>query len=155
VPMHLRQVFASAAADFSLDGDVLTQRALAEFINEGHFTTCLKKARTELGARRRVLEGALRARLGDAMRAGGLKISGNAGGMQLTLLLPAHVDDRALSVQLEDLGISAPPLSSYCIGPRLSGLVLGYGATPTEQMSRLVGRLAGPLEQALKAGPAM
>ncbi|HZE90574.1 MAG TPA: PLP-dependent aminotransferase family protein, partial [Rhizobacter sp.] len=150
-PPHLAQVFADASSDFYRDGDLLLQQVLAHFIREGHFATHIRRTRLEYAARREALAQALQQELADAMAAGRASISGGVAGVHLTLRFGAHVDDRALAARCEDMGVTTPPLSAYCLGnARMSGLVLSYAATPRESIAPLVVRIGALLREATR-----
>lgn len=141
VPTHLQDIFATATGDFYRDGDVLTQRVLADFIREGHYAAHVRATRREYALRREALLQALRQELATELDTGEVTISGGAMGMHLTLVLPDAVDDRAIAHRSLTAGVAAMPLSAYCAGKRRSGLVLSYAAVPPAQMLDKVRRL--------------
>lgn len=141
VPAHLQDIFSTAAGDFYRDGDVLTQRVLADFIREGHYAAHVRATRREYALRREALLQALQQELAAELQQGRITISGGAMGMHLTLLLPDEADDRAIAHRSLSAGAAAMPLSVYCPGIRRSGLVLSYAAVPPAQMLDKVRRL--------------
>ena len=64
-----------------------------------------------------------------------LKLDTAEAGLHVTGLLPARVDDRAVSAAALRLGIEAPALSSYSLSPlSQGGLVLGYAGLSSDQI---------------------
>ncbi len=124
-------------------GRVAEQRALAAFINEGHFTTHLRRMR-KLYAQRQ-------AALRDALARHWLWPFGLLGGqcgMHLTLTgLP--VPDARLADAALAQGLSPRPLSAYGCGgiDGFQGLVMGYANVPAEDMRRHVQHLVTLVNQ--------
>lgn len=133
VPPALVQPFRQAHYDLNRPGQLPVQAALAEFIEQGHFASTIRKMRASYGERRAALIQALQpcialgARLGQAEQ-----------GLHLCLHLPAPTpthgqtkappDDQAIARQAATLGLTLRPLSAYALTrdkPR--GLVIGYG----------------------------
>jgi len=115
----------------------LYQAVLDELIRKGHLARHLHRMRRIYAERRRALEAALAAELGDAVR-----VVGDRAGMHLVILLSRAADDHALALNAAAAGISVIPLSSCYAGrPRQPGLVLGYGATRLGEIPDAVRRL--------------
>ncbi len=152
VPKPLVAAFRQAHYDLNRPGQMPLQAALAEFIELGHFASALRRARQRYGERRqRLLE-----MLGPVLAAGdggqGPAISGAGQGLHLCLRLPPPVDDRALAQRLAQLGLTARPLSAYCLARTdLTGLVIGYGYAPMAEIERCGPLLAAAVQQALDA----
>jgi GntR family transcriptional regulator/MocR family aminotransferase len=138
VPKTLVEAFRQAHYDLNRPGQMPMQAALAEFIEMGHFSSALRRARQNYGERRQTLLEALAPCLEattDATRAA--YISGAEQGLHLCLHLPPTVDDRALAQQIAKRGLSVRPLSSYCLARTdLSGLIIGYGYAPLADIRR-------------------
>jgi GntR family transcriptional regulator/MocR family aminotransferase len=150
VPLALAGVFGDASADFYRDGDQLVQHALARFIADGHYASHVRGLRREYGARREALVQALWAELPELLQAPErLRLLGGARGVHLTLGLPDAVDDQALAVRCQALGVTAIPLSVYCVGRIRRGLVLSYAACPAPLIRGLVAIIAPVLRRAL------
>ena len=64
VPEHLAEAFAIGNAELYREGRLIEQAALAEFIDEGHLTTHLRRVRSIYQERRNVLRKAIDSRLG-------------------------------------------------------------------------------------------
>lgn len=132
VPKPLVAAFKQAHYDLNRPGQMPLQAALAEFIEMGHFSSALRRARQSYAERRAALLEALRPVLG-----GDIFISGAEQGLHLCLRLPASVDDQALALRLAQQGLTVRPLSAYCLARQdLRGLVIGYGYAPLSAIER-------------------
>jgi GntR family transcriptional regulator/MocR family aminotransferase len=120
-------------------GRTTEQHALAAFIDEGHFTTHLRKMRKLYATRQE----ALREALAQHWPLPGTLLGGQAG-MHLVLSLPQgasqHVDDQAMAHAAYQRGLSPRPLSIYGTGgiSGFNGLVMGYANTHEDRMARFV-----------------
>lgn len=138
VPKALVEAFRQAHYDINRPGQMPLQGALAEFIEMGHFSSALRKARQGYAERRQLLLASLRPLL-DAHREA--FISGAEQGLHLCLRLPPGTDDRALAQRIGQQGLTVRPLSAYCLQRQdLRGLVIGYGYAPLAEIARC-GRL--------------
>ncbi|HKG90944.1 MAG TPA: PLP-dependent aminotransferase family protein, partial [Gemmatimonadaceae bacterium] len=144
VPDDLVDAFARAHVLSDYLAPTLDQAVAADFLAGGHFARHVRRMRALYRERQAALLAALDERLRGAVRAGPA-----AAGMHLVAWLPPGADDRAASRAALDAGVEAPPLSIYCRErPRPSALLLGYAATPAEEIPRAVERLAAALEGA-------
>jgi GntR family transcriptional regulator/MocR family aminotransferase len=149
VPPALAQPLRDAAGALLLHGRAVEQRALAEFIEAGHFTRHLRRMRRVYAQRRDALHDALARRLGTQ-----LTVSGGAGGMHLSARLDVPVADAELSRVAQAHGLILRPLSSFCLpgtAHGYNGLVLGYGGVPAERMDALVRRIGEMIDRVLAA----
>src|SRR5437016_12024182 len=81
-----------------------------------------------------------------------LPVRGAAAGMHILVWLPAGTDDVAISDRAAGNGIRVGPLSPmYLTSPARSGLLLGYGRLPEEDIAPAVRSLA----RVLAAAPAL
>jgi GntR family transcriptional regulator/MocR family aminotransferase len=113
---------------------VVVQAALADFLDEGHFATHVRRMRG-LYARRQAALVAAVARLGGTR----LVAEATDAGLQLAARLLDGTDDRALSTALDAAGVVAPPLAAYHLGtPRVRGLLMGYAAVPEREIAAAV-----------------
>ncbi len=145
VPKPLVAAFRQAHYDLNRPGQMPLQAALAEFMEMGHFSSALRRARQSYGERRAALLDALRPVLSDPAC-----ICGAEQGLHLSLRLPPSTDDRALAHRLAQQGITVRPLSAYCLGRTdLRGLVIGYGYAPLAAIRQYGPMLANTLRQAL------
>lgn len=148
VPKPLVAAFKQAHYDLNRPGQMPLQAALAEFIEMGHFSSALRRARQSYGERRAALLDALRPVLG-----GEVFISGAEQGLHLCLRLPSAVDDQALAQRVKQQGLTVRPLSAYCLARTdLRGLVIGYGYAPLAEIQRSGPALAAAVRQTL-VGP--
>ncbi len=136
VPKPLVAAFKQAHYDLNRPGQMPLQAALAEFIEMGHFSSALRRARQSYAERRSALLEALKPVLD-----GPTCISGAEQGLHLCLRLPHGVDDKALAQRIAQQGLTVRPLSAYCLARTdLRGLVIGYGYAPLADIQR-----GGPL----------
>ena len=122
-PRHLVDVFRKAKEVHDGSSSALDQATTALFIEEGHFSTHVRRMR-----------GLYRERL-DAFRyeaerrlAGFLTFPSIEAGMDAMGWLPKGTNDLEVSKQLRDEGIDAPPLSAYSLRTCRPGLVFGFTA---------------------------
>ena len=135
VPKPLVAAFKQAHYDLNRPGQMPLQAALAEFIEMGHFSSALRRARQSYGERRQCLLEALKPVLAPGTE--GPFISGAEQGLHLCLRLPAAVDDAALAQRIAQQGLTVRPLSAYCLARKdLKGLVIGYGYAPLSDIKR-------------------
>ncbi|MCB2019057.1 MAG: PLP-dependent aminotransferase family protein [Hydrogenophaga sp.] len=136
VPKPLIGAFRQAHYDLNRPGQMPLQAALAEFMEMGHFSSALRRARQSYGERRAALLEALRPALAGPGQTGPF-ISGAEQGLHLCLRLPPSTDDRALAQQIALQGMTVRPLSAYCLARRdLKGIVIGYGYAPLSAIER-------------------
>jgi GntR family transcriptional regulator / MocR family aminotransferase len=151
VPKPLVGAFRQAHYDLNRPGQMPLQAALAEFMEMGHFSSSLRRARQSYGERRQCLLEALRPVLAPAGKSGPF-ISGAEQGLHLCLRLPSKTDDRALARRLAQQGLTVRPLSAYCLAREdLKGLVIGYGYAPLAGIRRGGPLIAAAVQQALRA----
>jgi len=103
----------------------LSQAVAADFVGEGHLGAHLRRMRALYAERRDLLEGLLRAALGEA----GRLLGAEAG---LHAVLPLAGDDAEVARRAAERGVEVVPLSTLFAGPPTArGLVLGYaGLSP-------------------------
>ena len=148
VPKPLVAAFKQAHYDLNRPGQMPLQAALAEFIEMGHFSSALRRARQNYAERRQCLLEALKPVLAPGTN--GPFISGAEQGLHLCLRLPAAVDDAALAQRIAQQGLTVRPLSAYCLARKdLQGLVIGYGYAPLTDIQRCGPLLASAVRQAL------
>lgn len=147
VPKPLVAAFKQAHYDLNRPGQMPLQAALAEFIEMGHFSSALRRARQSYGERRQCLLEALKPVLGTDVY-----ISGAEQGLHLCLRLPVEVDDAALAQRIAQQGLTVRPLSAYCLARHdLKGLVIGYGYAPLVDIERRGPLLAREVRQVMQA----
>ena len=118
--------------------------ALAEFIDEGHFTAHIKRMRVIYQERRDILRHAMESRLGDAV-----SVSGGHAGLQLLYRFNAAADDAQIAAQALAEGVVCRPLSMYYVDKRNAspGLNLGFAAVPEKVIVSAAGTLARVIER--------
>jgi len=112
--------------------------ALARFIRQGFFARHLRKMRVVYQARHEQIVDALTHRFAEH-----LEVIPAAAGLHLTATAPG-VSSRELAAVLRRAaaGVALLPLSMYGVDtPTQPGLVLGYGAIPTERLAEGLHRL--------------
>lgn len=135
VPKPLVGAFKQAHYDLNRPGQMPLQAALAEFIEMGHFSSALRRARQTYADRRAALVKALAPCLQGPQA--GVYVGGAEQGLHLCLRLPDRVDDQALAQRLGQQGLIVRPLSAYCLHREdLRGLVIGYGYAPLAAIER-------------------
>ena len=138
VPPNLVDAFCGARSISDWSSPTVTQAVLADFIDDGHFASHLRRMRMVYEARRNALIESVKAELD-----GSLELSPADAGIQLIGWLPEGLDDSAVARAAAARGVSVIPLSFYYrTPPRRMGLFLGFGGTPPDQMRANVRRLA-------------
>lgn len=111
--------------------------AVARFIEAGELERHLARVRRIFRARRDALIAALHDELD-----GYLTIGPAEAGIHLLASLPAGVDDVALANAALAVGVAVTPLSPHYAAAARSGLLLGFGALPEEQLAQGIQRVA-------------
>ena len=141
VPPELVDAFVAARALADRHSPSVTQAALADFIDGGHFARHVRRTRALYAERQAALVRAARRTLG-----GLLEVAPAEAGMHLMGWLPAGVDDRAAARAAQARGVDVPPLSAYRARPgrrgERGGLMLGYAAYAPREIDEACGRLA-------------
>jgi GntR family transcriptional regulator/MocR family aminotransferase len=122
---------------------VLPQAVLAEFMQHGALLPHIRRMRTEYARRRQALLEAL------ARHCNAVAPIAAPGGLHLVLLLRAGLGEAAVARAARARGLAVSPLAAYYNGaPRLSGLVVGFAATPIARAADAARRLAGAIRAA-------
>jgi GntR family transcriptional regulator / MocR family aminotransferase len=146
IPPQLVNSFKSGLYELQRPGQVMIQAALADFIEEGHFASHIRRLRLTYGERRRLLQAAL-APISNV----GARLSMVDSGLHLVVEFDAEVDDIKVATLAEQSGLRVYPLSSYCIGEHCEkGLIIGYAYAATENISYFGNMLAEVIQTALK-----
>ncbi|HEV7960412.1 MAG TPA: PLP-dependent aminotransferase family protein [Rhizomicrobium sp.] len=144
IPKELVPGFRVARDSMDLFPSTLFQKALTDFIRQGHFARHIRRMRMLYMERRRMLIEAMQNSLGARIEI----VSADAG-MHLVCLLPRGSDDRDVSRRAAQAGISVIPLSTCYLGrPSRPGLVLGYGGVDRAAIEAGVGKLGQILKEA-------
>ncbi len=146
VPPQLVEPLARARIDDH--PSLVTQPALAAFIEEGHFAAHVRRMRALYAERQQALLHHAGRRL-----AGALDLAPDPAGLHLVARLgPAlagRLDDRAVAARAAGAGVTLAALSGYYRappGPQGQGLLFGYAAFDAPAIARAVERLAWALE---------
>jgi GntR family transcriptional regulator/MocR family aminotransferase len=141
VPPALVEAFTAARALADRHPPGVTQAALADFLDGGHFARHLRRTRALYAERQTALVEAARRHLGGLLR-----VSPAEAGMHVVGWLPDGVDDRAAARAALAAEVEVAPLSAYRLrGPGAGGLVLGYAAFGPREIADGVARLARAL----------
>jgi GntR family transcriptional regulator/MocR family aminotransferase len=141
VPRPLVEPFRRARAAVDEHPPATAQPALAAFFAEGHLGAYLRRQRKCYAERQeRLLE------LSGRYLTGLLAVAPDPAGLHVVARPVGRLakqDDTLLSERLAEVGIVAPPLSGYYVGPGSgSGLLLGYAALPDRIMEPAMQRMA-------------
>ena len=151
VPGELVDAFVAARALADRHSPSVTQAALADFIDGGHFARHIRRTRALYAERQAALVRAA----GRALD-GLLEVGPAEAGMHLMGWLPEGVDDRAAARAALGREVDAPPLSGYRARParrgERGGLMLGYAAYTPREIEDACARLARALRTA-RGGP--
>lgn len=142
VPEPIRHSIVSGLSVTGQFAPLLTQAALADFINEGHFTRHLRSTRRLYAERRLIFLEVASRHLGQW-----LDFRGSDSGIQLVGTFRGAVDDRAVTQALFQQGINVSALSiQYRHGNPRSGLVMGFAAVDRETTEKAMRRTRSVLE---------
>jgi GntR family transcriptional regulator / MocR family aminotransferase len=145
VPEPIRDRISAALSTTGQFAPLLTQAALADFMNEGHFTRHLRRMRRLYAERRQHFLGAAEQHLGEW-----LEFHGTESGIQLVGLFRRACDDTAIAKAALDHGINVSPLSmQYRHGNPRHGLVMGFAAVDRATTEKAIARLGRVLKAAL------
>jgi GntR family transcriptional regulator/MocR family aminotransferase len=118
---------------------------LAEFIDQGHFTTHIRRLRQAYAQRRTLLLAVLEKNLQGRVQ----QIVVDAG-LHFMIRLPTDIDDVALAAQCQSQGLSVRPLSRYYIGSTdVRGLVVGFAYVDTHDLVDCGQRLGAVIKSVL------
>lgn len=145
LPPGLAAPFRTAHAELYREGHLLTQAALAAFIEEGHYAAHIRRMRLIYAERRSALLALIERRLGP----GWVHPHDSNAGLHLVMALPDDVDDVLVAKLARDQGVLVRPLSRYYAGPSdARGLLLGFAAVPPHRMTAPFDTLVACLSRA-------
>ena len=146
VPPQLVEDFKSGLYELQRPGQVVIQAAMADFMEEGHFTSHIRRLKQTYSERRRLLQMAL-----APIEQAGARLSPIDSGLHLVVEFDEKVDDVDIATQASKQGLRVYPLSNYCIGEcREKGLIIGYAYAATEHISHYGNVLANVIKNALE-----
>jgi GntR family transcriptional regulator/MocR family aminotransferase len=142
VPPTLVDTFGTIMSNFLSGVPSHTQAIVAEFIDEGFFSSHVRRMRLIYRERHDVLLACAQQRL-----AGMLDVKPTHGGLHTTALLPAFISEITISRDALQRQISVSPISRYALAPvPFNGLVLGYAGVSPKLITAGVEVLAQVLE---------
>ena len=145
VPKALAEPLRLAAAELYRGGHLLIQRALAEFIQQGHYMDHIRRMRQLYRQRRQFLCDLIARYLGADF----LPRSHHDAGLHLVMNLPDGCDDVAIAAAALSRGVKVRALSQYYMRPQTRrGLLLGYACVDQRQCQDAFGTLRACLADA-------
>lgn len=145
VPPNLVESFKSGLYELQRPGQVVIQAALADFIEEGHFASHIRRLRQIYGERRRLLQAAL-----APISKVGARLSTVDSGLHLVVEFDQTCDDVRVAELASEQGLRVYPLSHYCMGEKTEkGLIIGYAYAATEHITEYGNKLADVIQAAL------
>jgi GntR family transcriptional regulator / MocR family aminotransferase len=133
--------FAQVASRLVPGQALPVQKAVADFITEGHLGRHIRRMRGLYAERRRALAAALQEACGARAR-----VDARDTGMHLLLRLPPGTDDVALARRAGEAGLGPVPLSVWSAGAGCgAGLMLSFTNIPAEAAGEQARRLAALL----------
>ena len=141
------ELVAACHADMALrQGDVPIhiQAGLADFLNDGHFRSHIRRMRGVYAERMHNLVRALTQHCGEW-----LEVADGGGGLKLAVRLRDHgVDDRRVVQALAERGYGARTFSEFCLSAPVPGLVFGIAQGTPARCEALAQALAAILRDA-------
>jgi GntR family transcriptional regulator/MocR family aminotransferase len=145
IPPKLVDAFKNGLYELQRPGQVMIQAALADFIEEGHFASHIRRLRQMYAERRRLLQTAL-APIANV----GARLSPVDSGLHLVVEFDAHIDDAKVAKIAAEQDLRVYPLSHYCLGNQPDkGLIIGYAYSATESITSYGNALAEIIQTAL------
>ncbi|KQV42622.1 PLP-dependent aminotransferase family protein [Massilia sp. Root335] len=142
VPAALARLFGDVAACLAPAPAAPIQRAVADFLQEGHYLRHLRRMKRLYAARRAALLHCLRAEAGGA-----IAVQATAG-MAVVTRLPAGVSDVAVAARALRAGMAPVPLSPWhAHAPGPQGLLLGVTNVDERGLAADCRRLADLVRQ--------
>jgi len=145
VPDHMVDIFAAAGSVSTHHPPLIDQAILCDFIREGHFARHVRRMRELYAKRLSVLVEAAGERL-----AGWLQVPNVEAGLRTVGWLQQGISAERAARAAAEHGVEVVPLTRYAYGrTHRHGLVLGFAAVDSRELTRGVERLAQALEQCL------
>lgn len=145
-PKMLMEHFATGFSELYRDGRLLEQAVLADFIDEGHYATHIRRVRSVYAKRQTLLRDAIIEMFGADW-----PISTQETGLHLVMHLPDGVDDVGIMNAARSINIYVRALSRYYLGNSARpGLLLGYAGVPDDQIRPLFHALTQVILPALR-----
>ena len=146
VPPALISNFKSGLYELQRPGQMVIQAALADFIEEGHFASHIRRLRQTYGERRRLLQKSL-----ACVAEVGARLSLVDSGLHLVVEFDRDCDDVRVAKMASEHDLKVYPLSAYGMGEkREKGLIIGYAYAATANITQYGNVLAEVIKAALK-----
>jgi GntR family transcriptional regulator/MocR family aminotransferase len=143
VPEGIRESFAASLSTTGQFAPLITQAALADFMNEGHFARHLRRMRRIYAERRQLFMEKFELHLAPWM-----ELRPTDTGIQLVALFRARRDDRKIAAEANRHGVNVSPLSlQYSRPSRQRGLLMGFAAAGERKMLAAMRSLAKVLAE--------
>jgi GntR family transcriptional regulator/MocR family aminotransferase len=146
VPEPLVEAFAGARTLMDRHSPTVDQHVLAAFMREGYFETHIRRIRSVYAERRATLIAAVEKDLSPWV-----SLQPSDQGMHLVIWLKTGIDDMQVAARAEAAGVVVRAISPMYAGKsRRSGLMLGFGGFPADQLEMFVSRLRTVLRMVKK-----
>jgi aspartate/methionine/tyrosine aminotransferase len=136
IPPDLIERFMAVRFSLGIFPSYLFQEVLTDFIRAGRFALHIRRMRALYKERRTALVESVQNTCRDM-----LEIHGAGAGMHLTVALPSGFNDAEIASQAAKYGLCLWPLSPCYMNKPRHGFVLGFAATPADQMAGAVHQL--------------
>jgi GntR family transcriptional regulator/MocR family aminotransferase len=136
IPPDLIERFMAVRFSLGIFPSYLFQEVLTDFIRAGRFARHIRRMRALYNERRTALVESVQNTCRDM-----LEIHGAGAGMHLTVTLPSGFNDAEIASQAAKYGLCLWPLSPCYMNKPRHGFVLGFAATPADQMAGAVHQL--------------
>lgn len=131
LPRLLVEPARTAHADLYREGHLVTQAALADFIDQGHYAAHIRRMRLIYSGRRNALLGLVERWLGSHW----VHPFDSPAGLHVVLQLPSGMSDVSVARAAAAQGVHVRPLSRYYAQQQdVSGLLLGFACVPETEM---------------------
>lgn len=138
VPQRLAPVVARARWLGDRQSPLLEQHTLADFINEGHLDSHIRRMRILYAQRRQVLIQALTQQLENQVA-----VMGDNAGMNMMVQFQTHLSDAAIIDRAAQAGVKINSIQSCCVQADGKGkFLLSYADLTPEKIRKGVSRLA-------------
>lgn len=142
VPQQLAPVVGQAKWLSDRQSPLLEQHALADFINEGHLESHVRRMRMLYAQRRQTLMQAISQQLGNQAT-----ILGDNAGLNMMVQFHTHLSDEEITDRAMQKGVQMRSIRKDCIKANSRGkFLLGYADLPPEKIEEGVSRLAKVFE---------
>ena len=134
LPESLVEAFRATQVRHHREPSYVVQKALADFMRDGHVSAHIRKMRREYQLRRDTLVALLRHELGESVQLGGLDT-----GLHLVVYLPADLSDQAIADKAFQKGVMTHPITRFYTHTNSlhpPALILGFGDADEQAIIR-------------------